>query len=328
MSEQRTVGVLGAGPVGTILATGLIRAGIQVVVAEAAQPRREQLLRDGLRTVGVKEWSAQPAAVVDSLPALAEQELDALFLCIKTWSLRTLLPVLRKHLAGAPLLVSFQNGIGPEEEVAAFFGPARVARGVVNYAGGMDEDGAARMVWFNPPNYLGPLDEASAPLLRELAGALSGSGLQTHPVSTHEMKKMVFYKTVLNAALSPVCASMGITMQKAMSYPHTRALARAVIREGLAVGAHLGYHYGEDALDRSLAYLDKGGDHMPSMWVDLQNETPTEIEYISGKLVQLGLMFKGLDVSANTYLSVAIVNEEIKRGTRKPAEVPEYLRAF
>ena len=114
-------------------------------------------------------------------------------------------------------------------------------------------------------------------------------------------------------------------MKQAMTYGHTRSLAREVVCEGLAVGAALGYFYGENALEQGMRYLDAGGDHRPSMWVDLQNRTHTEIEYINGRICKAGQKFKGLDVSANRYLTSTIVTLEMMAGIREPGDVPDYL---
>jgi len=180
------------------------------------------------------------------------------------------------------------------------------------------------VAWFTPPNCIGPLEPADE-RAGELARLLTAAGLETKLLTAHDVKKGVFWKAILNAALMPLCASTGITMRRAMTMPHTRSLARRVIREGLAVAAALGYHYGESALDEALRYLDRGGDHMPSMWVDLQHNLPTEIEYINGKIVQLGKMFSTVDVEANAFLSSTIVTLEIKSGARPPDRIPEYL---
>lgn len=326
MSRDRLIGVLGAGPVGSILAASYARAGQNVVVVEAAPERRRQIEEQGLRVSGKEPYVTRDVVVVESISALAQHPLDALFLCTKTWSLKSILPPLKEALGPKALVICWQNGIGAEDEVARHFSPTRVARGVVNYAGEVEEDGTAKQIWFNPPNYLGPLDEGAAPALEELSALLSKAGLQTRTVTLHEVKKMAFYKTILNASLSPLCAITGITMQKAMTYPPTRLMARTAIQEGLTVAAAAGYHYGEDAVEISMGYLEKGGDHMPSMWVDLQREAPTEIEYINCKIIEVGEMFKHLDVAINTFFAAAIVTAEIKSGVRDAIDVPRYLR--
>jgi 2-dehydropantoate 2-reductase len=324
MATSKRIGVIGAGAIGSILGAHLARAGREVVLIESG-PRFAQIQQHGIATTGALEVPTQRPTLLASVDELAGMPLEALFISTKAWSLRSLLPALAQALDPGAVVVSFQNGIGPEEELAACFDRARVCRGVVNFAGGVAPAGdRVNVAWSTPPNYLGPLQDGDE-RARELATLLTAAGLETKLLTAHEVKTRVFWKAILNAALMPLCASTGITMRKAMTTPHTRSLARRVIREGLAVAAAMGYHYGENALGEALAYLDRGGDHMPSMWVDLQHDLPTEIEYINGKIVQLGKMFSNVDVEANAFLSAMIVTLEIKSGARAPDQIPDYL---
>jgi 2-dehydropantoate 2-reductase len=181
------------------------------------------------------------------------------------------------------------------------------------------------MQWFNPPNYLAPVEAPGSPLLGSLAGDLSAAGLTTEPVDAGQIRKKAFLKAILNAGLSALCASSGITMRQAMTWPHTRALAARLVREGLGVAAAEGFHYGDEALETCMCYLDQGGDHMPSMWYDLANKTRTEIDYINGQIARIGLAREGVDVRANVLIASLVVTQEIKSGARAPNDIPEYL---
>jgi 2-dehydropantoate 2-reductase len=326
--DGKPIAVVGAGPVGSILAASFAAIGQQVLLVESCRERRDQIREQGLVVAGKCTYSTRPALLLDSVEELRNHEVQALFICTKTWALKNLLPELATCLCPEALVISFQNGIGVENEVGRYFSEERVARGIVNYAGKIEENGAVTMAWFNSPNYLGPLREDAASRLEALARLLSTSPLTTRGLPCHETKKRVFFKTILNSALNALCASTGITMRQAMSYRHTRNLANMLIREGLSVASAMGYSYGENAREQCMKYLDEGGDHLPSMWLDLKLGRPTEIEYINGKIAKIGLMFKNADVDANVFFTSMIITQEIKAGVRKPTEVPEYLTYF
>jgi len=325
--RRHTVGIVGLGPVGSILAVYLARSGVAVYVMDASPERREQVNTNGISIDGYAELEVGPRPCFASVAEMAQiSDLSILFICTKTWAL----PAVMEELASTQWpdsmrVVAAMNGIGPEDYVGERFAKDRVCRAVLNFAGNRKPDGQMTMNWFHPPNLLGPATERVANHMDEIAELLTAAGLTTHSVSHHEIKRAAFFKTILNSALNAMCAAHGLTMARAMHLPHTRRIARILLREGLAVAAMVGYNFGEDALERCIEYLLGGGDHYPSMWFDLKNRLPTEIEYINGKIVKIGRMFTGVDVSHNLYFTSAIITQEIKNQTRDDTDIPNYL---
>jgi 2-dehydropantoate 2-reductase len=329
--DKKSVAVLGAGAVGSILAASFKAAGESVILIESAPPRFEQVQRAGLQVRVAGDGpitTVKPDFLLRSIEELRGHEPEAIFICTKTWALKQVLPALHQVLSPHTLVICFQNGIGLEEEAQQIFPAERVARGIANYAGGVDENGQVTRVWFNPPNYLGPVATATTPRLEALAAALSRASLDTRSIPIHDIKKQVFLKSILNSALSALCATSNITMSQALSYRPTRALAERLVREGLAVAAAVGYTYGDNAFETCMKYLGEGGDHYPSMWTDLQRGSPTEIEVINGMIVEIGRMFENVSVEANRFLTAMVITQEIKSGARKPDDVPDYLKHF
>ena len=328
MVSERPIAIVGAGPVGSILGVALGSIGQEVIMVEVNADRCEQLRQPRQKVTGRGSWECDAPTVFGSIEEMAGKELGAILISTKTWALKYILPEMRKVVDPGTLVISFQNGIGPEDDVAHYFPRENAARAIVNYAGRIQEDGSSTMSFFNPPNILGPLLDAEDDRLEQLAELMTKSGLTTTTSNASEMRKLAFFKTILNSSLNALCATSGITMRSAMTYAHTRNLARLLVREGLSVASAVGYNYGEHAMERCMNYLDGGGDHMPSMWSDLRAGNPTEIEYLNGKIVKLGMMFKGIDVDANMFFTAQEVTQQIKAGTREPGDIPEYLKYF
>ena len=73
-----------------------------------------------------------------------------------------------------------------------------------------------------------------------------------------------------------------------MDFPPTREIAEGCFQEVLAVAKAKGYDLGADYLEQALQYLEKVGAHKDSMCIDIENKTPTEIDYLGGKVVEYG----------------------------------------
>lgn len=325
MAEKLKIGTIGVGPVGGILSMCLAEAGADVIIADIPQ-RNSQIKENGLQVRWEDKMHEHRVGVVDSIRFLAAEKPDCIVIATKVGILKTIMSDVVKAVGEDCLVISSQNGIGPEDEIASHISPQNVCRMVVNYAGGTREDGVIQLSWFNPPNYLGPVTDYKHPKLLQLLEMLNGWGMTSNLVDTFTIKKMAFYKTILNSALLPLCGIMGLTMREAMQGKATRRLAGDFIREGLAVAERLGYDYGEDSFEKSMRYLDKGGDHHPSMTGDLKNKVPTEIEFINGKILEIGLTFDGLRLEVNRIFTSLIYQQEVRNGTRNPDDIPEYLQ--
>lgn len=93
----------------------------------------------------------------------------------------------------------------------------------------------------------------------------------------------------MKCTMASICAVTDKTIQEALEYPPTREIADACFNEALAVAKSAGYDLGQDYLKQALGYLEKVGAHKDSMCHDIENKTPTEIDFLGGKIVEYGL---------------------------------------
>ena len=112
--------------------------------------------------------------------------------------------------------------------------------------------------------------------------------LETRSVTSFELLKCVWEKTILNASLSALCAVGRMTIKEAMSHSDTVELTEQVIEEAVEVAAAEKIMFDDDFIRKCLRYLHKAGNHFPSLAVDLLNNRPTEIDYMNGKIVEYG----------------------------------------
>ncbi|MFQ6001505.1 MAG: ketopantoate reductase family protein, partial [Anaerolineae bacterium] len=171
------------------------------------------------------------------------------------------------------------------------------------------------MSFFNKPNYIGVLTPKAEPLAREIADMMTEAKLDTE--FTSDIKKHEWEKTILNASLSPVCALARKTMKEMMEFEPTRSLVEETLREGIEVAAADGVTFDEGFFDHCVQYLKKAGYHKTSMHVDIEQHSPTEIDWLNGKIVERGLKH-GLETPYNTTLTALI------RGLERKSEVPEH----
>jgi 2-dehydropantoate 2-reductase len=222
-----------------------------------------------------------------------------------------LIPEIKKVAQPGTRFISCQNGLDNEEYLAETLGPDNVLRIVPNYAGGRVGDGEIWMSFFNPPNYIGAMTAEGEPLARQMAKMMSEAGLETQ--FTTDIKKYEWEKVILNASLSAVCALTRKPMKDIMDFEITERLVEELLREGIAVAEACGVTFDEGFLEYCVQYLKKAGYHKTSMHQDIERGTPTEIDWLNGKIVERGRAL-GVKTPYNFAIAALVKGLEMKSG--------------
>jgi len=314
--EKYKFGIIGVGPVGSIMAAHLAKAGHNVTLVDILKAHMDEIKKSGLYITGFKEMNVPfpEKNICYGIDELSDKDIDILFISVKASVLSQILPILKTVVKPGMTFISLQNGLDNEDLIANVFGAENTLRIVVNYAGNLIDNGKVRMSFFNAPNYIGMIDTAAEKKAKELAEVISKSDLET--AFTKEIKKYEWEKIILNAALSPVCALTRRTMKQMMEFEDTRDLTEAILLEGIKVAEANGIHFKTGFLKFCMGYLDNAGHHRTSMHVDIEKKNPTEIGFINDKIVKYGKA-KGIPTPINSTI-VSLI-----RGS----ELPEYIGA-
>jgi 2-dehydropantoate 2-reductase len=283
--KRRTIAVVGAGPVGGILAAYLLSAGHEVFLIDTWKEHIEQIRAKGLRIIRSTEMLARPTQVMESLEDMGSLVPDFVFICTKACYVDAVLEKMNDALrkSGA-VFVSFQNGIDTEEIIAKHLGNRRVLRGVVSYAGVLTGPGEIRESFFAPPNYLGWLDPGSIEICKEIAALATDAGLGME--ATGEIGKYAWRKTILNTCTMAIAAVTGMNMQEMLEFPPTEQLADRLLLESISVAAAYGFDYGPGFYEMVKEFNKRAGPHRPSMLVDIENGRKTENPFLVRRIAE------------------------------------------
>lgn len=291
--------VVGLGPIGGILCCHLKTHGCTVYGVDVRKPLVEAIRETGIFIEGITACHVKLDQVCTHVDELEDRNFDYAIIAVKTPYMAEVVNPL-KDFDGDFKVVAMQNGIDNEEYLARFFGKDRVLRFVINYAGNTLSPGLIKLTFFHKPNYIGCLcSEESCWHAKEIAKIFTAAGLETE--DTREIKKFAWKKTILVAALAPVSAILGMTMAEVMENGDARSLVVKLLREAIAVAKAENFNFGEGFFDYSLDYLGTAGHHKPSMLIDIEDGSPTEIEYINGKIA-----FYGHELNVPVHLNAAI----------------------
>ena len=278
--------VVGAGPVGCIVAAFLARGGYEVTLCDVIPELLSPALDPGIRIEGAENFQQTVARTVPTVDALADDKPDVIFITVKANALPLIASAIESFHHEGMYVVSWQNGIDTELELSRTLGRGAVMRAVVNYGCGLAAPGHVRMPFHHPPHYIQELDAASRPAAESIARVLSECELTCE--HTDQIVSMVWRKTVMNASMNPVCAVTGLTMARAMNDPIVYQIVDSLVKECIAVARANEISLGWDYYTHAMDYMRNAGDHKPSMLMDIEANRRTEIDYINGKFVAYG----------------------------------------
>ncbi|PLX40152.1 MAG: 2-dehydropantoate 2-reductase [Deltaproteobacteria bacterium] len=281
--EPKRIGVIGAGPVGCVVAAHLANGGYEVVLCDIVDALLAPARDPGIKVSGAAELTAKVAETITSVDDFAENVPDLIFVTSKATALPLIASAIQNFHKPGLYVVSWQNGIDTERVLAEYLGSEWVMRAIVNFGVGLPEPGHVHMGFHHPPHWIQELDEAGYEAADKVCEVLTKSGLETRHAD--RLIDKVWQKTILNGALSSVCAVTGKTMSGALEDPFLYEQIENLVKEGIAIARANEIALGWDYFRWAMNYLKSAGDHKPSMLVDIENKRMTEIEYINGQVV-------------------------------------------
>lgn len=282
------IGVIGLGPVGMILADKFQEAGCDVALCIRNEVKHNKVKTDGIVLENVIQSTSKFDKVYKSIKELEALDLDYLVFALKSYQMQDALDEAAQLNTEKLTVVSAQNGIDVEEILIPTFGESKVLRMIVNYAGNMVTPNTVKVTFFTPPNYVGSINDAKAEEAKQFADLLNSVDLTTKAVDSFELLRRSWEKTILNSSLSALCGVGRLTMAEAMNDPDTVELIEQIISEAVNVAENEKIHFPDDFIRQCMRYLKKGGDHFPSLALDIINNRQTEIDYFNGKIVEYG----------------------------------------
>ncbi len=287
-TQKIKVGVIGLGPVGMILAVKLAQAGCEVAICDKDEYKLKSIREEGIVLQNMFDSVTRFDKVFNSVTDMAPLDLDYLVFSMKSYQTPIVAREAELLKSEKLTVIAAQNGIDVEELLFPVFGESHTLRLIINYAGNTTSANTVRVSFFTPPNYLGSVDDNRTEQGQRLAAALNAIEFTTTYVDSFELAKRAWEKTILNASLSPLCGVGRMTMAEAIADPDTTELIEQIISEGIEVAEKEKIRFPDDFMRKCMRYLKKGGDHFPSLAIDIINNRQTEIDYFNGKIVEYG----------------------------------------
>lgn len=295
--------VFGAGAVGGYLAVLLARAGVDVTVV-ARGAHLAAIRERGLKLLAGGDAAGVEIPATDAPASLGKQ--DVVVVTLKAHAIPAAVDGIRSLLDRHSIVVSAVNGIpwwyfhgldspfgerhvesvDPGGVVWNGIGPERAIGCVVYPSVEVVEPGVVRHLSDNRMILGEPHGDRSERVV-QLASLFMAAGLKA-PVRSR-LRNDIWMKLWGNLAFNPLSALTRATLDALATDPGTRRIARAMMREGQAVGEALGARFAID-IERRIDGAAAVGAHRTSMLQDLDLGRPLETDALVGAVQELGAL--------------------------------------
>jgi 2-dehydropantoate 2-reductase len=282
--------ILGAGAMGSVFASYLAESKDEVILIDVAKPVVESISSRGL-IIRDKAGNEKTFRIAVTAEPKNVGEVDLLIVFVKCYhteaAVRSALPLLGDH----SIVLSLQNGWGNASRIGKLVGPENVLVGVSYHSATALGPGHV-LHGGQGPTYLGEMDGSVSERAERVANFLAAGGIEVK--TSTEVLKDIWSKLALNAATLPSSVLARLTADRLLSSADMEELMRNLLQEVIAVAnaqdIRLNFDERWSAIVRLLKQLapnTKG-----SMFQDVEQKRPTEIDVINGAIVEAGETLK------------------------------------
>jgi len=272
--------IAGTGALAVLFAARLTEAGHSVSILGTWKAGLDALRSKGARIVNADGTESVYKVRVTNDPRECKDAKHALVL-VKAWQTERVASQLKDCFAEDGLAVTLQNGLGNYETLMLGLGPARVALGATTTGAtllgpGLVRAGGEGVISIERHQAIGPMEEA-----------LKSARFNLQLV--HDAQSLVWGKLVINAAINPLTALLGIPNGELLERPSAREVMSALAREvaDVAAAEHIRLPF-SDPVKAAEDVAHKTAANHSSMLQDIRRGAPTEIDAICGAVVQAG----------------------------------------
>ncbi len=298
--------IIGAGAIGVALGASIGSIGASVSFL-ATRRTGEMIEEGGVHRTGLFGNADVPPKRVsvyydyENLPA---GEFDYICICAKTMAndqISDALSARKDCLKKDGIIVILQNGWGNDVPYLRNFDPSLIYNARVITGFERTALNVSHITVHTAPILIGSLHGYPAQRAEALAQLIADSGIPAQ--TTDEVGKALWAKMLFNCTLNPLGAILKVPYGKLAGCPATVETMNRLIRETFSVMRAAGYQTFWNTPEEYIAefygkLVPDTSAHYSSTYQDLERHQKTEIETLTGKIIELAEQF-GIDVSTH-----------------------------
>ena len=298
--------IIGSGAVGIGLAASMKSQNANISIFARGETAKA-IKENGIKRCGLfthYSFTKDEVNVYETYGEIPKNTFEYVFIASKTTAnddISQKLDIHREILKDNFKIIIFQNGFGNDEAYLRFFDKSRVfcARVITGFT--RPPRHVSEVTVYTEPILIGSLQKQDPSDLKEIADMITSSGINCE--LTDEVDKYLWAKMLYNCALNPLGAILDVNYGKLTENEYSIELMNNIIDEIFEVIKASGYetlwHSSDEYKDIFYSKLVPDTyNHYSSTHQDIQRKIKTEIDSLTGKVIELGER-NNIDVSTN-----------------------------
>jgi 2-dehydropantoate 2-reductase len=306
MENKRKYLIAGTGGVGGSIAAFLARSG-QDVTCIARGAHLDALRQRGLHLISDLQGNHQIPIRACTAEEYADKA-DVIFVCVKSYSLDSILPLLQKAAHADTLIIPLLNGFGYGATLTQKTGLRHVADGCVyivaflSGAGEVTQTGQVFRIVFGPPAG----SNLAAEQLLPVRDDLQHSGIRT--ILSEDIRCDTFIKWSFISAMACTGAAFNVPMGALQTPGPERDTFAGLSDESTRIGRKLGLDIPANQTEKNLAIIDAlAPESTASMQKDIEKGRPSEINELLFDWIPLAESV-GVEVPVYQHIALSFKN--------------------
>jgi len=270
---------IGAGSIGSLFGGLLKKSGVDVLLI-GRKDHVKSIMKNGLSISGLEEFNVRVNTSSNPLDAKGS---DVIVITTKAYDTKNVLEEILPILDEEVNVMSLQNGAGNLEEIARFLKKQKIIGAVTNMGAFLESPGIIKYMGKGTTT-IGPLADENI-IAKDLVKIFKNAGIDTK--YTNNIEREIWTKVIINSAINPLASILnsenGILLEG-----NLLEIVREVTEEGKMILKKNGIDIPEDIFEKTVTVIINTSRNINSTLSDLRKGNKTEIEFISGKIVELG----------------------------------------
>jgi 2-dehydropantoate 2-reductase len=273
------IAFIGSGAIGSLFGGLLKKGGVDVLLV-GRQNHVEAIRKNGLFISGFEEFNVRIEASSNPLDAKGS---DLLVITTKAYGTRKAIEDIIPILNDNTVVMSLQNGAGNIEEISRVVDKQNIVGAVTSMGAFLEKSGRVQFRGRGTTT-IGAISEENKNA-KEIVNIFKSAGIKAQ--ITNDIKSEIWSKVVINSAINPLASIFddenGILLDEDLI-----EIVREITAEGKKILQKNGINISDDIFENTLDVIKNTSRNINSTLSDLRKGNRTEIDYISGKIVELG----------------------------------------